>query len=149
MNYFEQCFQDIIMNPAIEGGAKYVNDPKDPGGETRFGIAKRSHPTVDIKTLTELGAQTIYTKEYWDPLCLSQQEYPWALVTFDCAVNQGVGTARILRETSPTIPIFMAKRALRYSKEPSEQLQRFGLGWYSRLFLVCQMSCMVPSPPAP
>ena len=30
-----------------EGG--YVDDPNDPGGETNFGISKRSYPNVDIK----------------------------------------------------------------------------------------------------
>ena len=45
-------FNDIIeVVLHHEGG--YVNDPKDPGGETNFGIAKRSHPDVDIKNLTK------------------------------------------------------------------------------------------------
>jgi lysozyme family protein len=34
-----------------EGG--YVHDPKDLGGETNFGIAKRWYPDLDIKNLTE------------------------------------------------------------------------------------------------
>jgi len=145
MFYFDLCFEKIIMNPSIEGGAKYVNNPKDPGGETKYGIAKRSHPTINIAELSESDAKAIYIREYWDPLSLSDAPYTWALVTFDCAVNQGVGTARILRETSPTIPVFMAKRALKYAREPQEQLQQFGLGWMTRLFLVMQMAS-TPSP---
>jgi Glycosyl hydrolase 108 len=145
MSYFDLCFQNIIMNPSIEGGAKYVNNPKDPGGETKYGIAKRSHQNVNIAALTQQEAQSIYEKEYWSPLSLEGQPYNWALVTFDCAVNQGVGTARILRETSPTIPIFMAKRALKYAKEPQEQLAAFGLGWMTRLFLVMHLASS-PSP---
>ena len=51
-------FDDIIeIVLHHEGG--YVNDPKDPGGETNFGIAKRSHPDVDIKNLTIDGAKEI------------------------------------------------------------------------------------------
>ena len=47
-------FDDIIeITLHHEGG--YVNDPKDPGGETNFGVAKRSHPDVDIKNLTKEG----------------------------------------------------------------------------------------------
>lgn len=150
MNYFNECFQAIIMNPSIEGGAKYVNNPKDPGGETRYGVAKRSHPTVDILHLSEQDASSIYRKEYWEPLDLDKStDFPWTLVTFDCAVNQGVGTARILRETSPTIPIFMAKRALKYAKEPAAQLQEFGLGWMTRLFLVTVLSSQPPPSPSP
>ena len=52
-------FNDIIeVVLHHEGG--YVNDPDDPGGETNFGIAKRSHPDVDIKNLTKDGAKEIY-----------------------------------------------------------------------------------------
>jgi lysozyme family protein len=39
----------------------YVNDPQDPGGETRYGISKRFHPKVDIKALTKDQASGIYT----------------------------------------------------------------------------------------
>ena len=57
-------FDDIIkVVLKHEGG--YVNDPKDPGGETNFGIAKRSHPDVDIENLTEDEAKDIYKEHYW------------------------------------------------------------------------------------
>src|SRR6266700_2325053 len=46
-----------------EGG--YSNDPDDPGGETNYGIDKRSHPDVDIKNLTEAQAIDIYYTDYW------------------------------------------------------------------------------------
>ena len=43
----------------------YRNDPSDPGGETKWGIAKRDHPTVDIASLTLQGAIDILQTEYW------------------------------------------------------------------------------------
>lgn len=46
-----------------EGG--YSNDPNDPGGETNFGISKRSYPDVDIKNLTREQAIAIYERDYW------------------------------------------------------------------------------------
>ena len=46
-----------------EGG--YVNDPDDPGGETKYGISKRSNPDLDIKNLTEEDATAIYHLSYW------------------------------------------------------------------------------------
>ena len=39
---------DDIIEVVLEHEGGYVNDPDDPGGETNFGIAKRSHPDVDI-----------------------------------------------------------------------------------------------------
>ena len=38
----------LIIN--FEGG--YVNDANDPGGETKFGISKRSFPNVSIRDLS-------------------------------------------------------------------------------------------------
>ena len=48
---------------AYEGG--YVNDPNDYGGETNFGISKRSYPDLDIKKLTREDAMEIYRRDYW------------------------------------------------------------------------------------
>ena len=50
---------DDIIEVVLEHEGGYVNDPKDPGGETNFGIAKRSHPDVDIKNLTKEDAKEI------------------------------------------------------------------------------------------
>ncbi|MBI5843910.1 MAG: hypothetical protein HZB23_04475 [Deltaproteobacteria bacterium] len=47
---------------AHEGG--YVNDPADPGGETRFGISRRAYPNEDIKALTRERAAEIYYRDY-------------------------------------------------------------------------------------
>ena len=59
-------FDDIIeVVLHHEGG--YVNDPDDPGGETNFGIAKRSHPDVDIKNLTKGTRQ---------PMCVPTKQLP-------------------------------------------------------------------------
>ena len=57
---------DEIIEVVLEHEGGYVNDPKDPGGETNFGIAKRSHPDVDIKNLTKEGDKEIYKEVYWD-----------------------------------------------------------------------------------
>lgn len=46
-----------------EGG--YVNDPNDPGGETKYGISKSSYPAVDIANLTIGQATAIYLRDFW------------------------------------------------------------------------------------
>ena len=81
-------FNDIIeVVLHHEGG--YVNDPKDPGGETNFGIAKRSHPDVDIKNLTKDGAKEIYKEHYWDGNKVESLPEELRHIYFDMCVNQG------------------------------------------------------------
>ena len=57
---------DEIIEVTLHHEGGYVHDPKDLGGETNFGIAKRFYPDVDIKNLTKEGAKEIYKKDYWD-----------------------------------------------------------------------------------
>lgn len=74
-----------------EGG--YVNDPNDPGGETNWGISKRSYPDVDIKNLTREGAKDIYRRDFWNRINGDRLHDGVAFQTFDVAVNSGIETA--------------------------------------------------------
>lgn len=60
MARFEDSIDHVLQN---EGG--YVNDVNDPGGETRYGISKRSYPNLDIKNLTLDQAKAIYRRDFW------------------------------------------------------------------------------------
>lgn len=83
----------------VEGG--YVNDPDDSGGETKYGICKRSYPHVDIKSLTLIGAAEIYKKDFWGKLRLDQIiNQTIAEELFDTAVNCGPGTAARIAQQS-------------------------------------------------
>lgn len=73
-----------------EGG--YVNHPRDPGRETKFGISKRSYPNVDIANLTRDGAKAIYKRDFWDE-CGSNLDDGVMFQVFDAAVNHGIGNA--------------------------------------------------------
>jgi len=79
---FNIAVQVVLSN---EGG--YVNNPADPGGETNFGISKRSYPNVDIASLTKEAAAEIYRHDFWQYGDLSSQ----ALATkcLDLTVNIG------------------------------------------------------------
>lgn len=85
--------------------AGYVNDPRDPGGETRFGISKRAYPELDILNLTEQQAIAIYRKDYWDACKCDQLPYPVALVVFDTAVNMGVASAIKMLQTALNVRV--------------------------------------------
>jgi lysozyme family protein len=80
-------------------GTTFENDPHDPGGATKFGIDQRSHPSVDIRNLTEAGALAIYWQEWLREGC----EFMPALFGecyFDCAVNCGVHRADLIAKIS-------------------------------------------------
>lgn len=66
------------------------NDPHDPGGFTRFGVAQNRHPEVNVRELTLEGAKAIYRHDYWDAIKGDQLPPHVALVVFDTAVNVGV-----------------------------------------------------------
>lgn len=117
-----------------EGG--YVNDPKDPGGETKWGISKRYHPGLDIKNLTPQQATEIYYNEYWAPARCSALLYPLCLVVFDTAVNMGVSQAlKYLEKTNGDVNEYIAARKQGYIErvQKSPVKQRFLRGWLNRL----------------
>ena len=74
-----------------EGG--YVHDPNDPGGETNWGISKRSYPHVDIKNLSRHAAMAIYRNDFWDRIHGDEMPDGAAFQAFDFAVNSGIETA--------------------------------------------------------
>ncbi len=83
---------------AHEGG--YVNDPNDLGGETNFGISKRSYPNVDIKNLTREQAVEIYHRDWWDRYKYGRiEDLDVATKVFDLSVNMGpVPAHKLLQE---------------------------------------------------
>lgn len=88
MTSFERAFEAIIGH---EGG--YVNHPDDPGGETKYGITKRSYPKENIRGLTLERAREIYKRDFWDRIRGDELPYLIALNLFDAAVNSGRGQA--------------------------------------------------------
>ena len=84
---FDRAFELVIGH---EGN--YVNDPNDPGGETKYGISKRSYPKEDIKHLTLDRAKVIYFTDFWNKI---PPEVPEKLRfhVFDFAVNSGVAVS--------------------------------------------------------
>ena len=82
-----------------EGG--YVNDPADPGGETKYGISKRSYPHLDIANLAREDAIAIYYRDWWRRYGYENLQYEAvATKVFDLAVNMGPSTAhRLLQES--------------------------------------------------
>lgn len=79
-------------------------DPADPGGLTKFGIDHRSHPGVDIRNLTEVGAIQIYFDKYWTPNGCETMKSGLGEVHMNACVNTGPGRARKLLVISQDDP---------------------------------------------
>ncbi len=62
----DEDYQKALHEYVIPNEKGYVNNSKDPGGETNMGIAKRYHPNEDIKNLTRERANAILYKEVWN-----------------------------------------------------------------------------------
>lgn len=96
---------DFIIQ--AEGG--FVNDPKDPGGATKYGISLRFLKTVDpaladldqdgdvdvddIFALNDSQARTFYMKYFYQPLKIENYPAPLGAVILDTAVNMGKARA--------------------------------------------------------
>jgi lysozyme family protein len=92
MTVFDDAFDSLME---FEGG--YSNDPDDVGGETKFGIAQRFNPEIDIKNLTKETAKEYYRKRWWERYnynLIAQPEI--AKKAFITAVNLGAMDANIL-----------------------------------------------------
>lgn len=126
-----------------DGG--YTNDPTDPGGETKWGISKRAHPDIDIKSLTKEEALVIYEKDYWLKIGADKMEKKLAIAAFDCAVNCGVGrTKSWLAELNEKEKVEAVKRSdkwllqrrIQYYKilvEKKPALNKYIKGWCNRV----------------
>ena len=147
---FETAFRFTLGH---EGG--YVNDVRDPGGETKFGISKRSYPNFDIKSLTLEQAQAIYRRDYWQQASCDRMPPKIAIAVFDAAVHHGPKTAVKLlqralkvaddgeygrithgtlqaRDCNETLELMLAQRAIYLTTCPA--WPTYKLGWLKRLF---------------
>jgi len=85
-------YEDLIGRVlGHEGG--YVNNPADPGGETKYGISKRAYPHIDIPTLMRGQAIEIYRRDFWIPVQGDKLPAVLAFQVLDAAINHGAGNA--------------------------------------------------------
>lgn len=150
---FQQIFDRLIGH---EGG--YVNDPQDPGGETNWGITKRTAMangyTGNMKTMTRQQAYEIYRRAFWLRYNCEQMPDAVAYQFFDAAVNHGFGNAsRMLQRAvgvlddgiigkysleainnnpiSDTLMVLNGERLNFYTR--LKNFDRYGKGWVNRL----------------
>lgn len=97
---------------AHEGG--YVDDPNDPGGQTKFGISRRAYPHIHISTLTREQAIDLYRRDYWIAPGFDRIDNPQiSAKLFDLGVNTGTGRAvRLLQQAVNRFRRFEEKLAV-------------------------------------
>ena len=150
---FQQIFDRLIGH---EGG--YVNDQRDPGGETNWGVTKRTAQangyTGNMKTMTRQQAYEIYRRAFWLRYNCEQMPDAVAYQFFDAAVNHGFGNAsRMLQRAvgvlddgiigkysleainhnpiSDTLMVLNGERLNFYTR--LKNFDRFGKGWVNRV----------------
>lgn len=149
MSLFDEFINRVLSH---EGG--YVNDPRDPGGETQWGISKRSYPSINIRALSRADAVGIYRRDFWMRVFGDQLPPSFAFQALDAAVNHGIGNAArwmqraagaaddgiigpvTLAAVSRANPadlvlLFLAERLEFYTKLST--FDRFGKGWAVRV----------------
>lgn len=152
---FNTAIQYVLR---YEGGL--VDDPKDTGGITKYGISLRAYPALGrdgIVNLTVDAAKKIYKSDYWNLMHCDELPPYLRLMALDCAVNQGVGysskalqgsvgaypdgvlgpkTLAAVKAADPEDALhkYTVQRLLRYSEHP--QWVRYKSGWVDRLIHV-------------
>lgn len=144
-----------------EGG--YTWEETDRGGETNFGISKRSYPNEDIKAMTETRAREIYKSDFWNACRCDELPSPLDIAMLDAAVNQGEGAAKRMLQIALNVTVdgiigektiaaafksgdvalrrFMAQRMARYAriimKDPTQEV--YADNWSNRLMKLAQL----------
>jgi len=105
-NNFKKCLELVLKS---EGG--WVNNPKDPGGETNLGVTKKvweewvGHEVKTMKDLTPEDVAPMYQAKYWMACYANQLPVGIDYMAFDAAVNMGPGRAvKLLQECLGCVP---------------------------------------------
>lgn len=105
-----RCAFDFTMNQ--EGRDAYTDDPHDPGGPTKYGVALNYNRDVipdkdgngvidaaDVRRLTAADALAVYKKRYWQPHIRADYPPAVAFMLADMVFNPGPGAApRLLQQ---------------------------------------------------
>lgn len=100
-------FEDALKHLIDDEGEKFVDDPDDSGGPTKFGITQKAYsqflgyPVTRemMQALTLDDAKPFYRHEFWTPLSCGRIKDPAvAIALLDCAVLYGITEAGIMTQ---------------------------------------------------
>jgi lysozyme family protein len=126
---FDEAFERLIGHEGDYVSAEQARRNNDPGGETKYGVSKRSYPGEDILNLTLARAKEIYHKDYWGPAGCDAVPPDIKFDLFDMAVNSGVRTAvrTLQRAVGETQDGILGPRTLQATNtlQPQRLIARF------------------------
>lgn len=108
MTNFERAVAIVLREECGPGpdATGLVDNPKDPGGLTKYGISQRAYPGLDIRNLSRADAVAIYRRDYWTAAHGDDLPWPLCLFVFDHAINAGPGQAiRLLQRALGTVQV--------------------------------------------
>lgn len=90
--------QGLCETPVQKRKTGYVTLKGDTGGETKFGVAKNSNPSTNIKTLPYDGAKKIGYNNYWKngKVNCNNMGKLVAVMAFDMNYNHGAGNTKFM-----------------------------------------------------
>jgi lysozyme family protein len=118
-----------------DGTARTEHDPDDPGGTTKYGIDQRSHPNIDIASLTLDQAKQIYFVE-WTRCDAENMPAKLGEAYFNAVVNTGKGRADkllVLAHGSAQNFILAQGKFYRSLAESRPSSRKYLKGWINRL----------------
>ncbi len=86
---FDRAIEVVLKHE----GETFTEHPNDRGGATKFGIAQRWNPDLDVASLTREQAIEVYWERYWRGHRYEFLPETIAIKVFDLAVNLGNKTA--------------------------------------------------------
>lgn len=154
---FQKSLEIVLKH---EGG--FVNHPSDPGGMTNLGVTKAvweewvGHPVDEkiMRGLTPDRVAPMYKRKYWDKCLCDELPLGVDFLTFDFAVNAGVGrsiktlqnalgcvsdgsigpnTMKAMRESDKQALIDKFSKAKEDFYRSLKTFDTFGKGWLKRV----------------
>ncbi len=128
---------ECVYKKGHYGDLDYVtweDEDGDPGGVTKYGIDKRSHPKEDVKNLTLERALEIYWKEYWLANKCDKLPAKLAEVHFNACVNCGPGRAKQFLAVNNNALGYLESHEAFYHRLVAQKssFKKFLKGWLNR-----------------
>lgn len=138
---FNQALHFVLNQ---EGG--FVNDPDDKGGATNKGITQGTYDSYrkahkkqlqTVKNIADAEVSDIYYNNYWLKAGCDKMTPIFAVISFDTAVNMGIGRVKEFMKAAEykSTDKFLLARIGKYVEFAQIGNQKkFLLGWLNRVF---------------